>query len=126
MLKGLGNPRNTGESEKKVERHLRDKMKSIGGKADKWECPSSVGKPDRVCEFPHGLVVFAELKSEGKKPSSPQQREHQRMRDRGQAVVVLDTTNKVNEFISTYREIDREINVQKCVEESLVRSGHKG
>lgn len=113
------------ESEKTVERHLVKQMKSIGGEASKWECPSRIGKPDRVCEFPKGLVVFAELKTEGRKPSGPQQREHKRMRDRGQTVVVLDSRKAVDQFITTYQEIDNEINVQERIKECGASTGRE-
>ena len=37
------------ESEKTVEAYLRDRMRSLGGKAYKWVSPGNDGVPDRIC-----------------------------------------------------------------------------
>jgi len=96
----------TKQSEKDVEAYLRKEMRKIGGEASKWLCPHHRGKPDRICEFPYGLVIFAEVKSEGEKPKPRQLREFKRMRERHQTVEILDTKQKVDAFIEKYRERD--------------------
>lgn len=105
------------ESEKTTEAHLFKRMRQIGGVAHKYVCPSHRGKPDRVCEFPHGLVAFVEVKSEGKGPEPHQAREHNRMRARGQIVEVLDTKKEVDIFINLYERIDDELQLHKHVAE---------
>ena len=54
------------ESEKDIEVYLFKEMRRMGGSAHKYICPNHRGKPDRICEFPMGLVAFVEVKSEGK------------------------------------------------------------
>jgi len=100
------------ESEKDTEEFLFKEMRRIGGESSKWVCPNYSGKPDRICEFPSGLVVFVELKSEGKSPEPHQLREHKRMRKRCQFVEVLDTKQKVREFIEHYSKISLTLRVQ--------------
>jgi len=74
------------------------------------------GCPDRVLMVPHktprGLAgvfgvalpptVWVELKRPGEKPRGDQLREHQRMRDAGQTVFVLDSIPAVDHFFDTH------------------------
>lgn len=103
------------ESEKATEAHLFKEMRKIGGVAHKYLCPNHRGKPDRICEFPFGLVAFVEVKSEGKKAAIHQQREHERMRLRGQIIEVIDTKAGVNNFINLYRKVDHDIKLFRRV-----------
>lgn len=61
------------ESEKIVEAYLRDRMKSIGGRAYKWVSPGTVGVPDRICVFPSGRIAFVEVKGTGGRLSAAQE-----------------------------------------------------
>ena len=103
------------ESEKKTEAYLFKQMRKIKGSAHKYLCPNHRGKPDRICEFPYGLVAFVEVKSEGKEAEPHQKREHERMRERGQIVEVIDTKDGVNEFIKIYGGIDSELKLFRRV-----------
>ena len=94
------------QSEKGVEAYLVEKMRKLGGEAAKWVCPSRRGKPDRICLFPNGPVVFVELKTEGKRPSKEQAYEFQKMEDMGHPVFVVDTKKGVDVLIK--RIIDHE------------------
>lgn len=106
------------ESEKTTEAHLFKEMRKIGGSGSKFVCPNHRGKPDRVCEFPNGLVAFVEVKSEGDKPRPHQIREHIRMKKRGQIVVVLSTRSDVDNFINYYRSVDDEIRLCEIISRS--------
>ena len=76
--------------EKDVEAHLVEGVKRLGGVAYKFTSPGRRNVPDRICVLPGGRIVFVELKAPGKKPTAGQAREHQRLRDLGQEVVVCD------------------------------------
>ena len=92
------------QSEKGVEAYLVERMRKLGGEAAKWVCPSRRGKPDRICLFPKGPVVFVELKTEGKQPSKEQAYEFQKMEDMGHPVFVVDTKKGVDALIKMYHE----------------------
>ena len=49
------------------ERFVVNKIRSVGGRAYKWVCPGLTGAPDRICVFPGGKIIFAELKRPGVK-----------------------------------------------------------
>lgn len=109
------------ETEKVTESYLFKEMRRIGGSAHKFVCPNHRGKPDRICEFPRGLVAFVEVKSEGKKAEPHQLREHERMRDRGQIVEVIDTKAGVNNFTKLYGRIDNELQLYQSIKECRSR-----
>ena len=60
------------ESEKVLERKLVEKIKKLGGHAYKFVSPNQRGVPDRLCVLPHGITIFVELKTTGKKPTKLQ------------------------------------------------------
>ena len=91
--------------EKKIETYLVKRCKEIGGVAEKF---TSVGKravPDRICQFPYNIIVFVELKAEGKKPTPLQEHDHKIRRSRGHHVKVLDSKAEVDGFIDGILEI---------------------
>lgn len=85
--------------ERDIENYLRDKLREAGGIAFKFTSPARRGVPDRLCLFPSGRMMFVELKAPGAKPTTLQQREHQRIRDLGQRVDVIDSKQQVLELI---------------------------
>lgn len=85
--------------ETEVEGTLRRRVNDEGGTPYKFTSPGRIGVPDRLCLFPvpkvHRDIVaqyvrFVETKAPGKKPSPHQLREHERLRDMGFQVEVLD------------------------------------
>lgn len=92
-----------------IEAYLFKRMRQVGGGADKFVCPNHIGKPDRLCYFKHGLVVFVELKATGKALRSSQVREHTRMRAKGLLVELIDSKLGVDKFITKYMELDNAI-----------------
>jgi hypothetical protein len=50
--------------ESKIERHLRDEVKRLGGKCYKWASPGKRGVADRIV-FLNGQIWFIELKRFG-------------------------------------------------------------
>ena len=78
------------QRERDVEAHLVARVKAAGGTAYKFTSPGRVGVPDRLVVLPDRLF-FAELKAPGKRATAGQAREHDRLRDLGQDVYVLDS-----------------------------------
>lgn len=91
------------ESEKDTERYLKIAMLMAGGKSRKWVCPAENGVPDQICIFPSGVIVFVEVKSEGKVPEDHQLRMHKRLRNMNCFVEVADTKAEVDTMIKKYR-----------------------
>ncbi len=86
--------------EKDIERHLRAEAKKHGGMALKFVSPGMAGVPDRIVLLPGGRVVFAELKSPGKKPRPLQLKRHGELRRLGFDVMVIDGKEQINEIFT--------------------------
>lgn len=87
--------------ERDIEKRLKEEIDKRGGLC--WKFLSSVsGVPDRICLLPGGLVVFVELKDTGKKPRRLQEKQIQRIRDRGVPVEVIDSFEGIEDFIRRY------------------------
>ena len=84
--------------EKKVESALVSRIENMGGLCLKF-IPSFIsGFPDRLCLLPGGRVYFVELKRPGKKPRKLQLYWHQKLRDLGLAVLVMDNINDIKNY----------------------------
>lgn len=90
--------------EKSIEDYLRKQIEKIGGKAYKLISPGNSGVPDRIVCLPKGKVIFVETKRpKGGVLSALQIFRHRELRKIGQRVEVLNTKEKIDEFIE--REI---------------------
>lgn len=87
--------------EKKIEDYLVRECKKLGGIAEKFTSVGKRGVPDRLCQFPYNIIIFVELKAEGKKPTPLQVEDHKRRRQRGHDVRVIDSKALVDEFIQS-------------------------
>ena len=87
--------------EKPIEAHLVKRVKERGGIAFKFVSPQRRSVPDRLCLMPLGRTVFVELKAPDKEPTEAQAREHQRLRDLGHTVLVLDTKERVDFYFDS-------------------------
>lgn len=85
--------------ESKVEKYLREQVKKAGGEAEKFVSPGKKNVPDRIVSWPFNIIHFVETKATDKKPNSGQARDHKRRRARGNTVLVLDTVEKVDNYI---------------------------
>lgn len=92
-------------AEKDIEQYLRKKIKAAGGIAYKFTSPGNAGVPDRLVLLPGSWCVFVELKAPGKKPTTLQERQQERIRQLGFYVKVIDSKEKVDEFIGNIRLI---------------------
>ena len=108
-------PRQTRERD--IERYLVEQTAKHGGETRKVQWIGRHGAPDRLVMLPPRpaltlhldtpnplLVVFpqtvwVELKAPGEKAKPHQLREHERMRALGQAVVVVDSFDGVDELL---------------------------
>lgn len=85
--------------EARIEAYLVKLAQRHGGEAMKFLSPSHRSRPDRIVVLPNGELVFVEVKAPGKKPTAAQLREHERLRQLGQIVVVIDSIAGVDELI---------------------------
>lgn len=92
------------DSEKIIERKLVDLTKQNGGLCIKLLTYQFTGLPDRMCLFPHGRIIFVELKSTGEKPRKIQLSVHKTLRALGFRVEVIDTIRGVEDLINELNE----------------------
>lgn len=88
------------ESEKVLERKLRQKIDQCGGWSIKILCTHITGLPDRLCLFPGGKLVFVEVKTTRKKPNAIQKFQHKRIRNLGFTVIVVDSSEAIEKVIN--------------------------
>jgi hypothetical protein len=91
------------ESEKATEKLLNEEVKKLGGWSIKLSAAFISGLPDRLVLLPGGHLYFVEMKSERKKPSAIQKIIHKKLAGLGFPVLVIDTKEKVINFINTLR-----------------------
>lgn len=85
--------------EKNIEKKLRDEVNKIHGIAYKFTSPGNSGVPDRLVLLPNRRIYFVELKRPGKEPSKLQRMQIARIKALGFDVRVIDTMQKVEDFI---------------------------
>lgn len=88
------------DSEKTLEHSLVEKIRQRGGICLKLQGNMYAGMPDRLILLPEGRVVFVELKSEGIKPRKLQLVRHEELRALGFKVFVIDTQEKLIQFLN--------------------------
>lgn len=73
----------------------------------KWVSPAHRGVPDRIFIFPTGVILFAEFKAPGKKPTPLQERTIMKLIRQGCLVAVFDNS------VAAYDVIDKLLEM-KC------------
>lgn len=87
-------------NEKRIEEYLRERVKSIGGRAYKWTSPGNNGVPDRIVIIPEGKIHFVELKKpRGGKTAALQKLQQKRLLELGVNVWQIHTKEQVENFI---------------------------
>lgn len=92
--------------EARIEKRLREEVKKAGGSTRKVVFPGHNGAPDRIVMWPkRRMLHWVELK----RPATPtaeahQKREHQKLRDCGQIVIILHSLEAVDEYVNTQAE----------------------
>ncbi len=89
--------------EKAIEQRLRNEVKACGGLALKFVSPGVAGVPDRIVLAPNGRVYFVELKAPGKSMTPKQVKMATVLERLGHKVWVIDSVEKVKEFINEIR-----------------------
>ena len=88
------------DSEKLVERKLAEAIKANGGMCIKLLCDNLLGLPDRMVLMSPGRISFVELKTTGQKPRRIQVFMHNKLRNLGFRVEVIDSVEGVTKFIN--------------------------
>lgn len=81
-----------------IERKLCEKVKSLGGKCEKFTSPNNRAVPDRIVTLSGGIIIFVELKAPGEKPTKLQTLDHERRRKLGCDVRVIDSLEQIERF----------------------------
>ena len=82
-----------------IEDYLVKRIHALGGECEKFTSPMKRSVPDRIVTMPGGKLIFVELKRHGKQPSELQERDHQRRREMGFDVRVIDSKEGVDALI---------------------------
>jgi len=90
------------ESEKVVERTLREDVEKMKGLCIKLLTQFFMGLPDRLILLPGKIIFFVETKSTGDEPKDIQKWVHKKIIDLGFDVYVLDTVEKVKTTLKKY------------------------
>ncbi len=85
-------------TEKYIEKHLRNEVEKLGGKAFKFSSPGNNGVPDRIVLY-QGRCFFVELKKPGEELRPLQKVMVKLFKKLGFKVYVIDSIEKVREFI---------------------------
>jgi hypothetical protein len=85
--------------EKVLERKCREGVKSCGGLLVKMGLTYFLGFPDRLGLLQGGWCFFAEIKSEGKKPTKVQRLVHEKLRGLGFDVLIVDSQDSYLKFM---------------------------
>ena len=81
--------------EKTIEQKLVQATKRMGGIAPKFLSPGMDGMPDRIVLLPNGKCGFVEVKQKGMKPRPLQLARHEKLRNLGYKVYVLDDIKQI-------------------------------
>ena len=85
--------------EKQIEAYLVKRIHAMGGECEKFASPMKRSVPDRIISLPKGRIIFVELKRFGRKPEVMQERDHQRRREMGFDVRVIDSKEGVDALV---------------------------
>ena len=92
------------DSEKLLERKLVELCKKRGGMCIKLATLHTFGLPDRLCLLPGGRAFFVELKTTGQKPRKVQMLVHNKLRELGFEVHVVDNITDLQQLLNADRE----------------------
>lgn len=84
--------------ERDIENALVRRVKSLGGTCEKFTSPARRSVPDRLITFPDNVIIFVEVKNEGKLPTDNQQKDHDRRRALGCDVRVINSMEDARAF----------------------------
>jgi len=91
-------------SEKYLEKKLREEVKKLGGLALKFQSQSYTGMPDRLIILDGMGVMWAEIKSTGKKQTPEQKARARMLESMGHLVFVIDNLESLEGLLSKIKE----------------------
>jgi hypothetical protein len=83
--------------ERHIEQALVKRVKELGGMAEKF-ISGRRSVPDRLVTLPGGVIIFVELKNEGKHATPLQELDHERRRALGCDVRVINSMEDARAF----------------------------
>ena len=89
--------------EKQIEEKVGTYAKEQGFLVYKFTSPQRAAVPDRLYINPRGMVMFVEFKRSGQVPTPAQAREHERLRNQGVMVFVIDDVDKGRAMVDQMR-----------------------
>lgn len=89
--------------EKQIEERVGTYAKEQGFLVYKFTSPQRRSVPDRLYISPHGDISFLEFKRSGQVPTPAQAREHERLRNQGVKVFVIDDVDEGRAMVDQMR-----------------------
>lgn len=109
--------------EKPIEVYLRKQIAKEGGRAYKWVSPGNNGVPDRIV-FVWGMIFFVETKASNVKKVDPLQViQHRELKRLGQDVLVLNSKEKIDEWIAMQKHALGKLTVEARLDNALYFDG---
>ena len=90
--------------EKQIETNVCQYARDAGMLVFKFTSPSRAAVPDRLLITEKGTAWFIEFKRTGEKPTSPQIREHERLREHKVMVFVVDSVEMGRACVDAMRQ----------------------
>lgn len=87
-------------NESRMERHLVEGVKKMGGMCVKFVSPGTPGVPDRLIITATGRIIFAELKTETGRLAKIQRYTIEQMQKRGADVRVVKGLDEVKQLLA--------------------------
>ena len=84
--------------ERDIEKAFVAHVKKLGGVAEKFTSPQRRSVPDRLVTLPGGVIIFVELKANGKSATEAQLRDHEKRKALGCDVRVINSLEGVYAF----------------------------
>lgn len=88
--------------ERDIEKRVKAYAESKGWLTRKWTSPGHSFVPDQIFIRPDGLVVFIEFKRQGGKATTGQLREHEKLRNHGCLVYLIDSVEAGKALVDHY------------------------
>jgi hypothetical protein len=86
--------------EKDIEKAVKTYAESKGWLTRKWTSPGHSFVPDQIFIRPDGHVIFIEFKRNGGVATPGQLREHEKLREHGCTVYVIDSVESGKELVN--------------------------
>ena len=90
--------------ERDIEKWIRLRIESMGGRAFKFTSPGNNGMPDRIAVLPGGRIYFIELKADGGRLSPLQVWQQRRLAESGCNVRTIRGMDEARSFIEEVAE----------------------